>query len=106
MAISDELIQEILKRVLSATRPDRVILFGSAARGRMTRDSDIDLLVLAPAPGDTREEGLRIREKLRGLGFGFDVIVMQTDEFEESKEVIGGLAYPANKHGRVIYEVA
>jgi len=31
---------------------------------------------------------------------------MATDRFEESKEVIGGIAYPANKYGKIIYEAA
>ena len=39
------LIQEIVRRILTVTKPDRIILFGSAATGNMTRDSDIDLLV-------------------------------------------------------------
>ena len=39
-------IDEIVRRVLSVTQPDRIILFGSAATGRMTRDSDIDLLIV------------------------------------------------------------
>jgi hypothetical protein len=33
-------------------------------------------------------------------------MVMATERFEKTKEIIGGLAYPANKYGRVIYEAA
>jgi len=45
-------------------------------------------------------------ETLRGLGHAFDVIVLSNEWFEESKEVIGGIAYPAHKYGKVIYEAA
>ncbi|SPE33681.1 Nucleotidyltransferase domain protein (fragment) [Candidatus Sulfopaludibacter sp. SbA6] len=67
MGVDDTLLNEIVRRILSVARPDKVILFGSAATGQMTKDSDIDLLVIEPAPADTRAEGLRIDESLRGL---------------------------------------
>ncbi|MGD8239126.1 MAG: nucleotidyltransferase domain-containing protein [Armatimonadota bacterium] len=102
-AIDSTLIEEIVHRVLGVARPDRIILFGSAAAGPMTSDSDIDILVLEAAPADVRDESVRIREALRGLGHPFDVIVMPTERFEESKDVVGGIAHPAHKYGKVIY---
>ena len=106
VGISETLVSEIVKRILDVARPQRIILFGSAATGQMTKDSDIDLLVLEPAPGDTRKESVRIRQAVRGLGYPFDIIVMAAERFEESKNVVGGIAYPANKYGKVIYEAA
>jgi len=105
-SIDEKLIDEIVRRILSVAKPDKIILFGSAAAGKMTRDSDIDLLVMEPDPSDPRAESVQIQRALRGLGFPFDVIVISTQWFEESKMVIGGIAYPANKYGRVIYEAA
>ena len=104
MGIDESLVQEIVRRVLGAAKPDRIILFGSAATGSMTHDSDIDLLVLERAPENTHEESVRIRESIGDLQYPFDVIIMRTDQFEETKHHVGGLAYPANKYGRVIYE--
>lgn len=106
MTINEDLIREIVRRIVSVTQPDRIILFGSASTGQMTRDSDIDLLVLERDPHDNREERLRIRQALKALGYPFDVIVMPIERFEESKNVIGGIAYPAHKYGRVVYEIA
>jgi hypothetical protein len=40
------------------------------------------------------------------MHYPFDIILMATERFEETKGIIGGIAYPANKHGRVIYEAA
>lgn len=57
-------------------------------------------------PGHARKESVRLREKLCGLAYPFDVIVISTEWFEESKGVIGGIAYPANKYGKVIYEAS
>lgn len=106
MGIDDELIQEIVQRILTVSRPDRVILFGSAVAGRLTPDSDVDLLIVEPKPLDQRKESVRIHDVLRGLGYPFDIIVISSEWFEESKEVIGGIAYPANKYGEVIYAAA
>ena len=106
MSIEQTLVQEVVRRLLTVSKPDRIILFGSAATGQMTRDSDIDLLVVASSPANTLEERTRLRQSLRGLGFAFDVFIMAADRFEESKNIFGGIAYPAHKYGRVIYEAA
>ncbi len=101
--IDQSLIDEIVRRIVEVAQPDRIILFGSAATGQMTEDSDIDLLILESEPGNTREESVRIRAALRGLGYAIDVVVMPTQWFEESKSVVGGLAYPADRYGMVLY---
>jgi len=106
MGIDESLVEEIVRRVLTAAAPDRIILFGSAATGDMTRDSDIDLLVVDRDPGDRRKESVKIDATLSGLGYPFDVIVISSEWFEASKNVIGGIAYPANKYGKVIYEAS
>ena len=106
MNLDQKLIEEIISRILAVSPAERIIIFGSAAAGNMTRDSDIDLLVLKSAPGNSRQESVRVRRALRGLGYPFDIIVMATERFDESKGVIGGIAFPANKYGKVIYEAA
>lgn len=81
-------------------------MFGSAATGQMTRDSDIDLLVVERAPADTRDRSVQIRRALGDIQYPIDVIVLSSERFEETKDTIGGIAYPANKYGRVLYEAA
>ena len=104
--IDDALIREIVRRVLSVASPDMIILFGSAATKAMTRDSDVDLLVVEQDPADARRESVRIGDALRGLGVPFDVVVIARDWFDVSKNVVGGIAYPASKYGKVIYGAA
>ena len=106
MSVDPALLNELVRRVLTVARPDRIILFGSAATGRMTMDSDIDLLVVEPAPANTHERRVAIRGAVGDIGYPVDVIVMRTERFERTKRFIGGIAYPANKYGRVIYEAA
>jgi predicted nucleotidyltransferase len=50
VGVDETLLREIVRRVLSVTRPERIVLFGSAASRPMTKDSDIDLLVVGLLP--------------------------------------------------------
>ena len=104
MSLDEALTREIVCRILTVAEPDRVILFGSAATGDMTRDSDIDLLVVEPRAENTRTEGVKIRRALGDIGYPVDVIVIGSERFDETREVIGGIAYPANRFGQVLYD--
>jgi predicted nucleotidyltransferase len=106
MGPNQELIDDIVRRILAVEQPERIILFGSAATGTMTPDSDIDLLVLKTDWEEPRINRYRIRKALRGMEHPYDVIVMRSEYFERTKALIGGLAYPASRFGRVIYEAA
>ena len=106
MGVDESLLGEIVRRVLSVARLDRIILFGSAATGEMTKDSDIDLLVVAPAPKNRHEERLKIADAIGDIEYPVDVIIIASERFEATKDVIGGIAYPAHKYGRVLYEAA
>jgi predicted nucleotidyltransferase len=106
MGLDDTLLSEIVRRVLSVERPDTIILFGSAATGQMTKDSDIDLLIVEQSPTNTHERSVEIRRALGSIGYPIDVIVMRTERFERTKSIIGGIAYPATKYGRVLYAAA
>ena len=106
MGVDETLLNEVVRRVLTVARPDRIILFGSAATGQMTNDSDIDLLVVEPALSNAHERRVAIRGAVGDIGYPVDDMVMRTERFERTKRFIGGIAYPANKYGRVIYEAA
>ena len=106
MGVDQTLISEIVRRILSVAQPDKIILFGSAATGNMTRDSDIALLIVEPQINDRRDEYVRIRRSLGGMEYPFDIMFITTQWFEDSKDVVGGIAYPANKYGKVIYAAA
>ena len=96
MGIDDSLAGEIVRRILSVAKPDRIILFGSGAAGQMTGDSDIDLLIVEPAPANRHEESVRIRSAIGDVQFPVDVIVIPTERFEATKGIFGGIAYPAH----------
>jgi len=106
MGVDETLLSEVVRRVLTVARPQRIILFGSAATGQMNEDSDLDLLVVEPEPANTRDRSVKIRRALGDVQYPVDVVVMSSERFEETKNIIGGIAYPANKYGRVLYEAA
>jgi len=106
MKVDEETIQQIVEEILKVAHPERVILFGSAATGAMSPDSDLDFLVIEKSVENSRERTIKIRGALEKFDVPIDVIVMASERFEETKNVIGGIAYPANKYGRVIYEAA
>jgi len=106
MDASSELLETIVARLTTVARPARVIVFGSTATGAGSTYSDIDLLILLDEVDHARRDSVRLRRALRGVGMPFDVILMRTDRFEGTKNVDGGVAYPANTYGRVIHEAA
>jgi uncharacterized protein len=106
MEMDQEFLEKMINRILSITKPERVILFGSAAAGAMTVESDLDILVIEKGFNNQRQESNRLRSALADLAIPVDVFAMTPERFAETKDVIGGLAYPANKYGKVIYEAA
>ncbi|MFH0727762.1 MAG: nucleotidyltransferase domain-containing protein [Pseudomonadota bacterium] len=106
MNADEELVTKVIKKILTVADPERIILFGSAATGTQTFDSDLDLLVIKRGIIDHRHENVRLRSALAELGVPVDIFTMTPERFAETKDVFGGLAYPANKYGRVIYEAA
>jgi len=104
LPLTEESLTEIRKRIVDAFAPERVILFGSYAERRATADSDLDLLVVTERPLDREERLARTQGLFRDMPLPVQVITISRQEFEETRDVIGGIAYPAAKYGRVIYE--
>jgi predicted nucleotidyltransferase len=96
---------ELLDPVVAYFGPQRVILFGSAARGRSGPDSDIDLLVIVddetPADKVTLAAGYEARRNYRRAA---DVIPIRRSMFERKRRVVGSLAATADAEGIVVYE--
>jgi predicted nucleotidyltransferase len=100
----DAEMQSIVDRVVALTNPEMIYLFGSRARGDFEPDSDLDLLVVVPDPeGDRHQRQHELREALAGLRPVVDAWIMGRLRFEEEKNVVGGLAYPATHDGRLVY---
>lgn len=98
-----EKIEEMVRRIVDRFQPERIILFGSHARGTAGPDSDVDLLIVMPVKGSKRQTQLDIRKALRGISVPKDIIVTTPEEFAWRKEVVGTIERPAAREGQLLY---
>ena len=105
-ALDPEMIEEIIRRVTGAIHPLRVILFGSAARGEMGAESDVDLLIVVPDGTRRRDASRRAFRALAGMGIAKDVIVVTQSDVKEFGENPSLVIKPALEEGREVYHAA
>ena len=96
-------IEEMVDRIVQKFQPERIILFGSHARGDGGTDSDVDLLVVLPVEGLMREKAVEIRVALHDFDVPTDIIVTTPEAFAWRKEVVGTIERPADREGEVLY---
>ena len=100
---SDELVQEIVRRIVEVADPDRIILFGSGARGDMGRHSDLDFLVIKSGEYSQREMQGALYGSIFGVGCPCDFIVATPESVERYKDKTFLIYYPALQEGVEVY---
>ncbi len=100
-----QLLDELVRRIVEAVHPLRIILFGSAARGEMGPDSDLDVLVVMPDGVHRRETAQLIRRHLMGLGFAKDILVVTESDVERHRANPYLIIKPAMDEGKELYHV-
>ena len=98
-----EQIDLMVGRIVTGFSPEKIILFGSHARGQAGPDSDVDLLVVMPVKGSKRAKQLEIRAAVRDVRVPKDIVVSRTEEFLWRQDVVGTIEYPAVREGIVLY---
>ncbi len=100
----DPITAEIVRRLVTGLRPERIYLFGSMARGDGDSDSDYDILVVVRETDtplhDLAGEG---RSLLRGLGVPIDVLVWTRDDFDRRLSVVASLPATVVREGKLLY---
>ena len=104
--IRNEILLKIKERLVDGFHPEKIILFGSQARGTADDRSDVDILVVCPIKGKRRHLMLEMDRALYGLGLARDIMILTPEEFELDRHIPGTIARPAAKEGRVLYESA
>jgi predicted nucleotidyltransferase len=99
-------LDEITKRIVRASNPEKIILFGSHARGDFMPDSDLDLLVIISGVVRPRAESTRLRRALRGLLVPVDIVVATPEQIERLGHVRGLIYHTTLSEGKVVYERA
>ena len=96
-------IRQMVRRIVSLFHPERIILFGSHARGDAGPDSDVDLLIVMPYFGSRWEKQVEIRLALKSIPIPKDIVVTTPEDFLWRKEVPGTIERPAAQEGKVLY---
>lgn len=96
-------LDELVERILRVAKPVKIILFGSAARGTMTSDSDIDVLVVVSDGTPRRKTAQDIYQNLIGFGLAADVVVATENDLREHGDNFSMVYYPALREGAEIY---
>lgn len=99
-------IAEMVRRIVERFHPERVILFGSHARGTAGPQSDVDLLVVMQAQGSKRRCAVEIHGLLAGMGIPKDVIVVTPEEFEAYRDAPGTVIRTAWQEGKILHDRA
>ncbi len=99
-------ITEMVRRMVTRFNPERVIIFGSHARGTAGLDSDVNLLVVMHPHGSKRARVVEIYGLLAGMGVPKDVIVVTPEEFEAYRDALGTVIRTAHQEGNVLYDRA
>ncbi len=97
------MLREIVERIVAVADPDRIVMFGSAARGEMGPNSDIDLLVIKA--GDHHRGRLTddIYMSLFGVGAAVDLVVATPEDVDRYRDSVGAVFRPALCEGRVLH---
>jgi predicted nucleotidyltransferase len=96
-------LDEIVRRIVACSNPEKIILFGSGARNEMGPESDIDLLVIKNGEFDAGNLTEEIYMNLLGIGRAVDVIVISSQDAERFRNSPYFIVYPALQQGREVY---
>lgn len=96
-------IEDLGRRIGREFHPDRVVLFGSYARGVATDDSDVDLLVILPFEGKSVNQSVEMRMRLRPA-FPVDLIVRTPEKVRERIQMGDDFMREILEEGKVLYE--
>jgi len=102
--ITADIIESMVKRIVERFQPEKIVLFGSCARGDITYDSDVDLLVIMPVKGRRRDKAVEIRRAVLDFPVPKDIVVRTPEDVAEYGNLVGTILKPALEEGKVLYE--
>jgi predicted nucleotidyltransferase len=99
-------LDQIVSIIVSTVSPDKIILFGSYARGDYKKNSDIDILILKKGLKNEREVtgGLYMEFLNKDITMPVDLIAIDCDKYDALSNDIGYIYKTIKREGRVVYE--
>ena len=102
--ISKSILNTVKDRLVTRFHPNKIILFGSQARGTADERSDIDILVVCSFKGKRRRLMVEMDRALGELDYAFDILILTPEEFQRDRNIAGTIGRYAWQQGRTIYE--
>jgi len=105
--ITNQLIAGMVNSIIHEVHPEKIYLFGSAARGQMNDDSDIDLIIVESQPFDSNrsrhDELKKIRRAVSSYQVPKDILVYSQDEVKKWQHSINHIIGRCVREGRLLY---
>ena len=98
------IVRDVVQRIVRAAQPERIVLFGSAARGTMGPNSDLDFLVIKGGKFNWSRVYNRIVTELRGTKGPVDLVLVRQSDVELYGDSPALVLYPALREGKTVYE--
>lgn len=102
--IPQKAIEDLVRQIVEKFHPQKIILFGSYARGNPHPESDVDLLVIMNEVGKGRQS-LKIRNAL-DINFGVDLVVHSPEQLRQRIEWGDSFLQDITREGKIVYESA
>ncbi len=103
--ITPELVNYVVEKIIREIQPEKIILFGSYARGDFNQDSDLDMFIIKDSKESSRIMRRKIESLLWGRRFPVDLIVRKSEEVEWNLRAKNPFyLYHIFKDGKVLYE--
>ena len=96
-------IGRMVRRISRKFRPDRIVLFGSRARGDNKSGSDVDLLIIMDVQGSLRKKRLELRLAVHDIRVPKDILVIRPEDAEIQKDIPGTIVRYALREGKTLY---
>ena len=104
-AVTPEKVDAVVQRLKAVAQPRKIILFGSYVLGRVTPDSDLDVLVVTDdRVTDPRAESVRLREAVDDIDMPMDILVVPESQFNALRNTPGLIYREACEQGKLAYE--
>lgn len=102
--IPDSVLAQVVHKVVQAADPDRIVLFGSSARGEARPGSDIDLLVIKDGDYGYHETMAQLFRAVADCEREVDIVLITSAQAARYRDSRGLVIRPALKEGRLLYE--
>lgn len=103
MRLDQNILRRLTSAIVDCVQPERIVLFGSAASGKMHPQSDIDLMIVMPEGTHRRRTAQKLYREIRGFKVAFDLVVATPSDLTRYGKSPGLIYCDILRHGKEIY---